>query len=203
MAVKESDPKKVFRDTLVKISNVFKNDLYIVHNKYVIAGSKSSEDNIGYYLLDLKDEAMLIYKEFFHNNPILYIPEVKEAKDNKSAIKIITDSKHIEKIENTVDNELKQYDKLDLKWHPFNLSDEELDAMYDRAESITLFHGDKEKSEVIVSKTMFPLATKKNIRELMTYAYDYYEENDNLNQILFSYTHPYFNLKMRYLFLTL
>ena len=47
---------------------------------------------------------------------------------------------------------------------------------------------------------MFPMVTEKTIDKLV-YAYDTYEENSELNQLLVIHDTEYFQLMMRYLFI--
>ena len=74
--------KDLLRDSLVKLVNIFPNDIYIVHNRYVIAGNKSEENTRGYFFCIFEPDIVKVWKEKFPDNPVIYIPSVREAKTN-------------------------------------------------------------------------------------------------------------------------
>ena len=191
--------KDIVRDVLVKLTNIFSLDLYVVHNYYVLAGNKSNDANRGYYICALEPDVINETEKVFPKDKIVYIPSIKNAKDNIQSIEILTNEEDIKRIELVVEKQIYQFRK-PLTWESFHFTEEEIDTLFKSSQSISLFKNDENRSEVIISKSMFPMVTEKTIDKLV-YAYDTYEENSELNQLLVIHDTEYFQLMMRYLFI--
>lgn len=74
---------KMLRDFVVKVSRIFKKDMYIYNGIYVIPGIISQEDLKGKILLKINDEYIECVKKVLfpeEENKILYIPDISSIK---------------------------------------------------------------------------------------------------------------------------
>lgn len=188
-----------FRTLLMKIVNIFPKDMYLVNNWCAIAGEESEVENRGGYFCILESDVREELNKLFPNKPVLYIKSVRETKADFSKLQEILDDKIIKNISNLVDSYMNKINKI-TEWSTFNFTDDEITSLYDDAESLTLFEDDKDKSPVIISKSLFPLITEKTINNVR-YAYNKYEDDSNLNQIIMEYDYELFQLIMVYLYL--
>jgi hypothetical protein len=189
------DLKTVF----MKLLNVFPKDMYLVHNWCAIAGNESDVENRGFYFCVLEPEVRELLNKTFPNNPVLYIKSVRDAKTNISDIEEILDEKILKNITAIVESFMSKFNNY-VDWNTFNFTEEEISALFDEGQSLTLFENDDNRSSIIISKSIFPLVTGKVINEVK-YIYDNYEDDDQLNQIIIVYDYELFQLVMRYLFL--
>lgn len=189
------DLKTIF----MKLVNIFPKDMYLVHNWCAIAGNESDAENRGFYFCALEPEVRELLNKTFPNNPVLYIKSVRDAKTDISNIEEILEEKTLKNIDTVVDSFMNKFNDY-TDWCSFNFSDEEITALFDDGQSLTLFENDDTKSSIIISKSIFPLITGKVINEVK-YIYDSYEDDSELNQIIIVYDYELFQLVMRYLFL--
>ena len=73
--------KPIIPELLLKLSNVYKEDMYIINSMYTIGGITSENQAIGkcYCVLE-KDKACEI-KDYFGDIPVIYISNIKKAKE--------------------------------------------------------------------------------------------------------------------------
>ena len=188
-----------FKTLLMKIVNVFPKDMYLVHNWCAIAGAESDLENRGFYFCILTPQVRELLTQLFPNNPVLYIKSVRETKADLSKIEEILDAEAIKNIENIVNTNLSEMNKV-AEWSTFNFTDEEIDSLFKEGRSLTL--NENEDSSVIISKSIFPLITEKTINDV-TYAYTSYDTDGSLNQVIMCYDYELFQFVMRYLYIKL
>lgn len=195
MATKKIDLKTF----LMKIVNIFPKDMYLVHNWCAIAGTESDDENRGLYICILNSDVRELLNKSFPNNPVIYIKSVRDAKADVTKIDEVLDEKIIKNIENTVDSFMKSFNNYDT-WETFNFTETEINDLFEERKSLMLFENDENRSPLIISKSVFPLITGKNINDVK-FVYDIYGDGKDLNQIIMSYDYDLFQLIMRYIFL--
>ena len=183
-----------FRDLLVKIKSIFKTDIYLIHNQYIIGGEKSSADNIGYNVCMLSPDIIDVCNKIFDSSKIYYIKNVTNAKDD-------LDNNYIE-VTNVAESELVKYsleEILNIKnkcdtWDTFNFTNEQLNDLFENNVTISLFSNNENIPEVTISKSLFPLVTKKTASDLY---YHVIKDQSYIN-LLIAFDFPMFQLVMLY-----
>lgn len=198
MAKKEKDFLELIKDSMTKLVNVFPNDIYVVHNRYVIAGDKTEDNTIGYFFCIFEPHIMEAWKKKFPDNPIIYIESLRESKTS-GEYRLVENGESIKKIEDKIECLINQFKKPNT-WETFDFSDGEKTKIFTNNESFILFENDSNKYSIIISKTIFPLITAKTINDV-AYACADYEIDDSLHQLLVQYNHEYFQLNMKYIFM--
>lgn len=198
MAKKEKDFLELIKDSMTKLVNVFPNDIYVVHNRYVIAGDKTEDNTIGYFFCIFEPHIMEAWKKKFPDNPIIYIESLRESKTS-GEYRLVENGESIKKIEDKIECLINQFKKPNT-WVTFDFSDGEKTKIFTNNESFILFENDSNKYSIIISKTIFPLITAKTINDV-AYACADYEIDDSLHQLLVQYNHEYFQLNMKYIFM--
>ena len=73
---------KNFKDLLNKACSIFKDDMYIVNNRYLLAGDMSEKDSDGYYFCRLSQDSIKVCNEQLgEKEQIIYVENVRKAKD--------------------------------------------------------------------------------------------------------------------------
>lgn len=198
MAKKEKDFLELIKDSMTKLVNIFPNDIYVVHNRYVIAGDKTEDNTIGYFFCIFEPHIMEAWKKKFPDNPIIYIESLRESKTS-GEYRLVENGESIKKIEDKIECLINQFKKPNT-WATFDFSDGEKTKIFTNNESFILFENDSNKYSIIISKTIFPLITAKTINDV-AYACADYEIDDSLHQLLVQYNHEYFQLNMKYIFM--
>jgi hypothetical protein len=183
-----------FRDLLVKIKSIFKTDIYLIHNQYIIGGEKSSADNIGYNVCMLSPDIIDVCNKIFDSSKIYYIKNVTNAKDD-------LDNNYIE-VTSVTESELVKYsleEILNIKnecdtWDTFNFTNEQLNDLFENNVTISLFSNNENIPEVTISKSLFPLVTKKTASDLY---YHVIKDQSYIN-LLIAFDFPMFQLVMLY-----
>lgn len=183
-----------FRDILVKVTNIFTTDIYLINNHYIIGGDKSNKENIGYYLCSLSPEVSEVCNERFDSNKIYYFQNAKNAKDDlESNVNEVTKDNELNQVKIMLNNILDLVKKTDT-WNKFNFSEEDVKRIFDDKQSIELFSDFNDIPTVTVSKTLFPLTTEKNVSDLYYNTFKY----EDYVQLLISLDYPLFQLYMLY-----
>lgn len=198
MAKKEKDFLELIKDSMTKLVNVFPNDIYVVHNRYVIAGDKTEDNTIGYFFCIFEPHIVEAWKKKLPDNPIIYIESLRESK-NSGEYTLIENEETIKKIEDKIECLINQFKQPNI-WTTFDFSDEEKTKIFTNNESFVLFENDSDKYSIIISKTIFPLITAKTINDV-AYTCTDYEIDESLHQLLVQYNHEYFQLNMKYIFM--
>ena len=189
--------KDLVKESMTKLVSVFPNDVYIVHNKYIIAGDKSEENTVGYYFCIFQNDAFMEWKKLYPDNPVIYIKSLRESKISRE-VEFITDASLIQSLEKKIETYVNETVNVDKSWERFEFKDDMLEKIFTNNESVNLF---SDKREIIISKTIFPLITAKTINNV------YYTFGDidsrGLNTLYIQYDHEYFQLNMKYFYLPL
>lgn len=189
--------KDLVKESMTKLVSVFPNDVYIVHNKYIIAGDKSEENTVGYYFCIFQNDVFMEWKKLYPDNPVIYIKSLRESKISRE-VEFITDASLIQSLEKKIETYVNEIVNVDKSWERFEFKDDMLEKIFTNNESVNLF---SDKREIIISKTIFPLITAKTINNV------YYTFGDidsrGLNTLYIQYDHEYFQLNMKYFYLPL
>lgn len=189
--------KDLVKESMTKLVSVFPNDVYIVHNKYIIAGDKSEENTVGYYFCIFQNDMFMEWKKLYPDNPVIYIKSLRESKISRE-VEFITDTSLIQSLEKKIETYVNETINADKSWKRFEFKDDMLEKIFTNNESVNLF---SDKKEIIISKTIFPLITAKTINNV------YYTFGDidsrGLNTLYIQYDHEYFQLNMKYFYLPL
>ena len=196
---------KNFKDLLNKACSIFKDDMYIVNNRYLLAGDMSEKDSDGYYFCRLSQDSIKVCNEQLgEKEQIIYVENVRKAKDSFGEL-----SRIVEK-EDEKDLVLKKYKNLNKQlstvqgWEKVKLTEEEINDLYDRCVNIELFKNESNIPTVTISKSFLPLTTEKNIDNLF-YSVQVIENNDidegDIGKLFLSIDIPQFQLNMIYTYL--
>ena len=189
--------KDLVKESMTKLVSVFPNDVYILHNKYIIAGDKSEENTVGYYFCIFQNDVFMEWKKLYPDNPVIYIKSLRESKISRE-VEFITDTSLIQSLEKKIETYVNETINADKSWKRFEFKDDMLEKIFTNNESVNLF---SDKREIIISKTIFPLITAKTINNV------YYTFGDidsrGLNTLYIQYDHEYFQLNMKYFYLPL
>lgn len=183
-----------FRDLLVKVSNVFSTDMYIVNNTYLIAGKKSDENCMGYYLCRLSPDMTNLCNEKLNGEKIYFISNIKNAKDNLSDFSTeINDDKTILEIRKKIDDLLNKINAKET-WEKFKFSKTDIDNLFVNNLSFDIFKDNDKIPNITISKSVFPLLTEKNVSDLYYKVY----LNNEYTTFVVSLDFPMFQLYMVY-----
>ena len=196
---------KNFKDLLNKACSIFKDDMYIVNNRYLLAGDMSEKDSDGYYFCRLSQDSIKVCNEQLgEKEQIIYVENVRKAKDTFGEL-----SRIVEK-EDEKDLVLKKYKNLNKQlstvqgWEKVKLTEEEINDLYDRCVNIELFKNESNIPTVTISKSFLPLTTEKNIDNLF-YSVQVIENNDidegDIGKLFLSIDISQFQLNMIYTYL--
>lgn len=196
---------KNFKDLLNKACSIFKDDMYIVNNRYLLAGDMSEKDSDGYYFCRLSQDSIKVCNEQLgEKEQIIYVENVRKSKDTFGEL-----SRIVEK-EDEKDLVLKKYKNLNKQlstvqgWEKVKLTEEEINDLYDRCVNIELFKNESDIPTVTISKSFLPLTTEKNIDNLF-YSVQVIENNDidegDIGKLFLSIDIPQFQLNMIYTYL--
>ena len=189
--------KDLIKESMTKLVSVFPNDVYIVHNKYIIAGDKSEENTVGYYFCIFQNDVFMEWKKLYPDNPVIYIKSLRESKISRE-VEFITDTSLMQSLKKKIETYINETVNVDKSWERFEFKDDMLEKIFTNNESVNLF---SDKREIIISKTIFPLITAKTINNV------YYTFGDidsrGLNTLYIQYDHEYFQLNMKYFYLPL
>ena len=196
---------KNFKDLLNKACSIFKDDMYIVNNRYLLAGDMSEKDSDGYYFCRLSQDSIKVCNEQLgEKEQIIYVENVRKSKDTFGEL-----SRIVEK-EDEKDLVLKKYKNLNKQlstvqgWEKVKLTEEEINDLYNRCVNIELFKNESDIPTVTISKSFLPLTTEKNIDNLF-YSVQVIENNDidegDIGKLFLSIDIPQFQLNMIYTYL--
>ena len=196
---------KNFKDLLNKACAIFKDDMYIVNNRYLLAGKLSENGSDGYYLCRLSQDSIKVCNEQLgEKEQIIYVENVRKSKDTFGEL-----SRVVEK-EEEKESVLKKYKSLNKQlgtvqgWEKVKLTEEEIDDLYNKCVNIELFKNESNIPTVTISKSFLPLTTEKNIDNLF-YSVQVIENDDidegDIGKLFLSIDIPQFQLNMIYTYL--
>lgn len=191
--------KITFRDLLVKISYVYLTDIYIYKNQFIIGGDISNENNPGLFICKLTNDSSELCDETLDRTKVYHVSDIKKSKDRfNEYLREVTNDDEINKVEslkNTVLNEIYSFET----WNNFNFTEEEINDLFNDGISIEIFTENSKIPSLILSKSMIPLATEKNLDKLY---YNFISSETQgkmvINKILFTLDHEFFQIYMYY-----
>lgn len=193
MATKDKIP-----DILLKLSSVYKEDLYIINSMYCIGGILSGEQAVGKSFCILDKEKSDDIKDYFGNLPVIYIKNVKKAKEYYSTeyeyqyIQTQVEEKVKKELNDKRDEYLNNIKNI-TEWKQFNFTEDEIKALIDDNERIVLFSNEKSIPSLEVTKCVFPLINKKYLDSLM-YTVGKTKNIKNTYTLITCMTHEYFQI---------
>lgn len=190
MAKKEKELS--LNDVLTKISNVFKTDMYVLDYCHCMGGIESEEKTVGENLLMLSPNTIEIFKESFPDHSNIFFKDIKKSKQDLQEFietKIReNEMNEVSKRRNILLNFIKKCDK----WENFHFSEEQINVLYKECGTLELFGDDKDKSTILISKSIFPMITEKNINDVCYHVLD--DKNDGMGNLMLSYDTDYFQI---------
>lgn len=195
--------KTTFRDLLVKISYVYLTDIYIYKNQFVLGGKISNENNPGLFICKLTEESSKLCDDVLNRDKIYYVSDVKKSKDNfKDYLREVDDNKEIKEVEYNKKKILNKVYSIET-WDNFKFSDKELSELFDDGISIEIFTDNSKVPSLILSKSMIPLTTEKNIDKLYYHliSRESKGKENSLNEIAFTLDHEFFQIYMLYTYM--
>lgn len=180
-------------DILTKISNILKTDMYLMDYSYCIGGKESEEKTVGENILFLSPIAIELFKKQFPENPNVFFIDIKKSKGDLEEFckKDISENEKEEYIKRRdfLIHIIKNQDE----WDSFSFTEEEIDILYKECGTIELFKDDKKRNAVIISKSIFPMVTEKDINNVCFTVFD--DKNDeDMGNLLLSYDSEYFQI---------
>lgn len=177
--------KKIeFKDILTKVTKIFKTDFYILHNKYILGGNDSEEENNGTFLVVLNEEAVECVQKQFNTNNIIYVKDGKKAKtDLDKYVSVISDTGN-----NNKEDLLKRvlnYVNSSTTWDSFILTEEESDNLFKEGILYKLFDNDKDIPTLLIGKKTFPGILKGEIANIVYHLFK--PDKDEIFRVLFRY----------------
>lgn len=195
--------KTTFRDLLVKISYVYLTDIYIYKNQFVLGGKISNENNPGLFICKLTEESSKLCDDVLNRDKIYYVSDVKKSKDNfKDYLREVDNDKEIKEVEYNKKKILNKVYSIET-WDNFKFSDKELSELFDDGISIEIFTDNSKVPSLILSKSMIPLTTEKNIDKLYYHliSRESKGKENSLNEIAFTLDHEFFQIYMLYTYM--
>lgn len=192
MAKKEKTDEELILDLITKIKNVFRKDIYILNNYYIIGGEFSDETLHATYFCELVPEYSLTCKKFFGDHELIYIKDITEFKEDTSKWNIVTDEDLINEIRTKIESARNVVnDPSD--WKSFsNLKLSVIDDIMNNGKT-SIIHQDEDdpmSPYCIVAKKIFPLLGPKTMDHLL-YEIRNYENAENIYLLItrLSFTH--------------
>lgn len=195
--------KTTFRDLLVKISYVYLTDIYIYKNQFVLGGKISNDNNPGLFICKLTEESSKLCDDVLNRDKIYYVSDVKKSKDNfKDYLREVDNDKEIKEVEYNKKKILNKVYSIET-WDNFKFSDKELSELFDDGISIEIFTDNSKVPSLILSKSMIPLTTEKNIDKLYYHliSRESKGKENSLNEIAFTLDHEFFQIYMLYTYM--
>lgn len=189
---------KGVRDVFVKISNVFKDDIYLVHNKYFIGGKESEDKNRVFYYAEINPPTQTLLGLDFDESFCYKIESLKDFKKYEttcSKVKATEDeilamrlSSMEELMSEIIENAGSFSPLFENCAHPEDVFD-----MFGENRVIAFDVSDEDGSHTVyLGKDIFPLITKTTTKNVMYHTG--YDEGTKLFKLLFSYDTKYFTV---------
>lgn len=192
------------RELLVKLCNIFPSDMYVIYGRYIIEGPKSKEQNCGYYSACFNEDCVKVFLETFSKKDIIYFSDTKKAKDElENYTSIVTEEEKIKEILKDSNTYIQKLQSIE-KWNKFNLSDKEIDDIFEGNE-VEIAIDEKTDQKMMLSKSLLPLVNKTTFLDLYyhTKRLEMEDDGNEIIQLILSFDHEYFQFYMTYNILVL
>ena len=183
-------------DVLLKLSYIFSKDMYLINSIYCIGGTETEDSTVGKTICRLSPNITDIFVDYFGNSPAIYFDNLKKAKsvygteEEYKYIKVQMEDRYKKQLYDRKDNLMKIIDSIK-SWDQFTLTEEQITAVIDNGETITLFEDNNEIPDVLVSKTIFPMIKSKDFANLY-YSVSKARNLKNMYILVLSYDHEIF-----------
>lgn len=158
--------KILLKDILSKLSNIFKNDIYIYKKRYIVGGHISESRNVTRFLCVLNVEYIELFNCIPEEDELVYLLDIKKSKDTfQSDITNNIDDNTKEEIISFIKTTEHKIDSVK-SWDNFDWNDKDKITLFEDNDSLLLFENSKKYPSVLISKTIFPLITIKNCDNL-------------------------------------
>lgn len=187
-----------FNEALTKINAVFPTDVYIIYNRFIIAGEKSGV--AGWYLAIATEAVTEGLQKKFKNDQIVYIKNLRNAKDHfKENHSIIEDGDKKNEILKRQQMLFHNFKKVET-WKMLTLTEEQKTALFVTNTTIHLFEEDENIPTLIIGKKLLPLVTEKNYEKVGYFVEDIDNSYGTVHGITFDVPGEFLQLILNYLY---
>ena len=141
-------------DLFTKIQYVFKNDIFIIDNKYVIGGSKSELANVGEMFCVLNDDYIELCKSEITETEAISINNIKDAKKDLSKEVNYNIHTTVEESIRTILKNRKNHIKNISEWKKLEFSESDYDDFFNKGLNVELFK-DKKLPSITINKNIY------------------------------------------------
>ena len=206
----EKTELKKFVDFFVKVKRVFSEDVYIINNRYVIAGENSEHKLSGMIVLEIDPSYKEVLSKVFFPDGIIrnvFIPNIVDIKTELGKFQYLQDEEYETQIKQRME-EFDVFSKPECEWRKFHLHEDSLE----NERLLSLFFTDKLMGRIIsndehipdvqIGPSFLPGVTIKTISDLEYYMGIYKVlEKETIYQIVFKYYFTHYNMWIRYFFI--
>lgn len=190
MAKKEKEIS--LNDILTKISSVFKTDMYILDYCHCIGGIESEDKTVGENLLMLSSNTIEVFKKSFPDKSNIFFKDIKKSKQDLGEFVKTNINEHELKSALKRRDLLFDFIKKCNSWESFHFTEEQINVLFKECGTLELFGDDKNKSKILISKSIFPMITEKNINDVCYHVLD--DKEDGMGNLILSYDTDYFQI---------
>ena len=212
MAKKEKEPREILRDLFVKLTKVFKKDMYIYQGKFCIAGPETDEEAIGVIVCTLEPKYEAVVKSEIIDNQdskspliLLNLSEAKEAIDAGKEVPIreVIFKDTIEECVTKINEVTEMFTVAGMVWKSLSDDPDLIQAIFKEKLIFKMpidtddneFDGDKEY--ISIASQMLPLVTEENINGAFAH-WEMVEKEEDLCKFLINFSFTHFRLQAVY-----
>ena len=178
--------KEVYNDFLNKVLKIYKKDMYVIDNQYLLPGKYSDEELTGHTLCIINIENI---SELAKPSKLYFLSSVKDAKvEFDKFCKTEFNSIEEKDIQDKYKSLLSTINSINT-WDELIFTDEEKNALFANGETLDLFKYDKKIPSVKISKSVFPLITEKGNTSIY---YNVKKTDEEMYRLVFKYQTEYF-----------
>lgn len=212
MAKKEKEPREILRDLLVKLTRVFKKDMYIYQGKYCIAGPESDEEAIGAIVCTLEPEYETVVKSEIIDHQdsksqviLVNLAEAKVALDAGIEVPIreIIFKDTIEEVVTKVNEITEMFSADGMEWKSLGDDPDLIQAIFKEKLIFKMpidvddNKYEEDKEYISIASQMLPLITEKNIHGAYAH-WELVEKEGDLCRFLINFAFSHFCLQAVY-----
>lgn len=176
-------------DVITKIKAGFRKDIYLIDNRYCIAGETTSEDLITSVVLVFNPEVSELLNSLFPETKYVHIVDVANAKNSllDHVVKLTTYNKTY--CDGVLNNVLHKYDSINT-WKNFIFTDSEIDD-FKEGKDIDLEEKDTLLTNLSFGKNVLPFITPAKLNDV---TYNIQKAESELIELCTSYVLDYFQV---------
>ena len=185
--------KNAYGDFLNKIVKIYKRDMYVLDNQFLLPGKVSDEELVGHMICVMNIEKIKsIISDF---GTTYFISDIRAA---KKAMAENTENTYVSTklLKSELESVIKTKDKLMNKisniksWDELIFDEETLNSIFTEGNTIELFKDDKKIPSVTIRNSVFPLLTEKTATSIFYNVYK--SNNDDIWYLTFMYNTDFF-----------